>query len=312
LSIQSLLHDYLPGTSRVVLSSTQLVQCSTRLQQFVAAAAFDDSTIRSNNPEYTRISIVMPAYNQVHFIERSILSVLNQNYPNLQFIIMDGGSTDGTVEIIRKYEKYLTWRSEPDRGQSDAINKALMLADGELIGWQNSDDVYFPGALHRIHEVSRKCPRAVLYSGTVATIDSSDRLLRVSKFIRPTSLWLLHEGFPMSSQGVFWRREVQSIVGVYDPALHYGMDADFWLRVLAKGTAEFLPEMVGGFRVYEGTKTSTAGASKGMAEMSDIRKKYGVDDQTARWKIVRVALRISRLIKWMLVTRRRCTLINEA
>ena len=109
------------------LISSQMEQCSSTLRHFLADVKYDDATLRANDSAYTRISIVMPSYNQVHYIERSILSVLNQNYPNLQFIIMDGGSTDGTVDVIRKYEKYLTWRSEPDKGQSDAINKALML-----------------------------------------------------------------------------------------------------------------------------------------------------------------------------------------
>ena len=109
---------------------SKLEQWTSTLQQFVAAARFDDASAHANDSAYTRISIVMPAYNQVRFIERSILSVLNQDYPNLQFIIMDGGSTDGTADIIRKYEKYLYWRSEPDQGQSDAINKALVQADG--------------------------------------------------------------------------------------------------------------------------------------------------------------------------------------
>ena len=287
---------------------SKLEQWTSTLQQFVAAARFDDATAHANDSAYTRISIVMPAYNQVRFIERSILSVLNQDYPNLQFIIMDGGSTDGTLNVIRKYEKYLSWRSETDQGQSDAINKALVLADGELIGWQNSDDVYFPGALHRMHEVARKRPEAVLYSGTVVTLDRDDRVVRISKFIRPNVMRLLYEGVVMSSQGVFWRREIQSLVGLYDPNFHHAMDMDFWIRVLAKGRAEFLPEVVGGFRVHEGTKTSVAG-DRGCAEATAIRKKYDVDGQTCTWRLMRAGLRIPRLLHWTLVTRRRCTTI---
>jgi len=250
---------------------------------------------------------VMPSYNQVTFIERSILSVLNQNYPNLQFIIMDGGSTDGTVEIIRKYERYLTWRSERDRGQADALNKALQLADGELVGWQNSDDVYFPGAFQRMHELSRRRPRAVLYNGTVVKIDSDDRITYISKYIRPSRLRLLYEGFIMSSQGVFWRRDIQSSVGFYNPDLYIAMDVDFWLRVLEVGTAEFLPQIIGGFRAHEGTKTSSF-AERGRAEIRQIRMKYGVDDQSRSWKVMRAGLRTSRLICWALNTRRRCAI----
>ena len=254
---------------------------------------------------YTRISIVMPSFNQAAFIERSILSVLNQDYPNLQFIIMDGGSTDGTVDVIRKYEKHLSWRSEPDQGQSDAINKALQLTDGELVGWLNSDDVYFPGALLRMHQLARKRPAAVLLSGTVALIDGNDRIVRISKFIRPTSLRLLYEGLVMSSQGVFWRREVQARTGLYDPTLHHAMDMDFWLRVLRHGRAEFVPQLVGGFRVHAGTKTSVAGY-RGCSETRAIRKRYNVDDQTGIWRLIRTALRISRVLHWTLMTKRHC------
>ncbi len=302
--------DYISGIRAFGTSSSQVAKYTVALQQFVSRAIFDGSIVRANDSAYTRISIVMPSYNQVRFIERSILSVLNQNYPNLQFIIMDGGSTDGTLDVIRKYGEYLLWTSERDLGQSDAINKALLLADGELIGWQNSDDVYFPGAFRRVHEVAERVPQAAIYSGTVACIDLDDRLTRISKFTRPSARRLLYEGFVMSSQGVFWRRDVQSCVGPYDIDLHIAMDVDFWLRMLAQGCAEFLPEIIGGFRQHEGTKTSLA-EGRGLKEMSEIRKKFGVNDQTLRWKFIRAGLRISRLLQWTLVTRPRCKPISE-
>jgi glycosyltransferase involved in cell wall biosynthesis len=302
--------NYISSIRAFGTSSSQVAKYNSALQQFVLRAIFDECTVRANDSAFTRISIVMPSYNQVRFIERSILSVLNQNYPNLQFIIMDGGSTDGTLDVIRKYGEYLLWTSERDLGQSDAINKALLLADGELIGWQNSDDVYFPGALHRVHEVAQRMPQAVLYSGTVACIDVNDRLTRVSKFTRPSARRLLYEGFVMSSQGVFWRRDVQSRIGLYDIDLHIAMDVDFWLRMLAQGSAEFLPEIIGGFRQHEGTKTSQA-EGRGNKELSEIRKKFGVNDQTLGWRFIRAALRISRLLKWTLVTRPRCKPIRE-
>jgi glycosyltransferase involved in cell wall biosynthesis len=279
---------------------------SAALHDFVSEPHFDSASGRTDGPSHTRISIVMPSYNQALFIERSILSVLNQNYPNLQFIIMDGGSEDGTLDILRKYEARLTWRSEPDLGQSDAINKALSLADGEIVGWLNSDDVYFPGAFYRMHQAARKRPQAVLYSGTVAIIDREDCIGRIGKFIRPSARRLLYEGFVMSSQGVFWRRAMQPVARQYNPNLHHAMDVDFWLKMLAKGDAEFVPELVGGFRVYEGTKTSATG-KRGLTEMSAIRKQYGVDDQTTIWRLMRTGLRISRLLQWMLFIRHHCT-----
>jgi glycosyltransferase involved in cell wall biosynthesis len=213
------------------------------------------------------------------------------------------------VEILRKYEKSLSWRSEPDQGQSDAINKALMQADGEVIGWLNSDDVYFPGAFYAVHEAVRSRPRAVLYSGTVATIDRGDRISRIAKFMRPTMLRLLYEGLVMSSQGVFWRRELQSATAQYDVHLHHAMDVAFWLKLLARGEAEFLPQLIGGFRVYEGTKTSATG-ERGLVEMTAIRRQYGVNDQTLKWKLICASLRLSRLLRWALGTRRHCELFT--
>jgi glycosyltransferase involved in cell wall biosynthesis len=239
----------------------------------------------------------------VQFIERSILSVLNQNYPNLQFIIMDGGSTDGTLDVIRKYEDYLSWRSEPDRGQSDAINKALMLADGELVAWQNTDDIYFPGAFHRLNQIAKARPRAVLYSGTVAAIDRNDQLINLPRFVRPSLRRLLYEGFVMQSQGVFWRRQVQSVAGLCDLGLHYAMDLDIWLRVLSHGYAEFVPGLIGGLRLYEGTKTSLAG-ERGRREVSVVRKRYGVDDTTLKWRLIRNGFFLFYLLRGALLARR--------
>jgi glycosyltransferase involved in cell wall biosynthesis len=299
------------GNLRAGYSKSQLEQWTAELRMFVGGLHFHDAIPQNDDPAYTRISIVMPTYNQAQFIERSILSVLNQSYPNLQLIIMDGGSTDGTLDIIRKYEKHLTWRSEPDEGQSDAINKATAVANGELVGWLNSDDVYFPGAFHRMHETARRWPRAVLYSGTVATIDRDDQVVRVLKFTRPSALRLLYEGFVMSSQGVFWRREMQVRVGQYKLNLHYAMDVDFWLRVLAEGDGEFVHGLVGGFRVHEGTKTSVAGW-RGTVEVRGIRREYGVDDQTARWRLINTGLRLIRVIRWTLLSRHRCTMITVA
>lgn len=307
-NIKKLLLSIKSKVSHAGLSRAQMRQHTAILQEFVAKATFDETIVLANDKAYTRLSIVMPSYNQVHFIERSILSVLNQNYPNLQFIIMDGGSTDGTLDVIRKYEKYLIWRSEPDNGQADAINKAVMLADGELVGWQNSDDVYFPGVFHRIHEISLKRPQAVLYSGTVVVIDREDRMISIMKFNAPSKRRLLYEGCVTSSQSVFWRREVQSQTGLYDSNLQHAMDYDFWIRILAHGPAEFTPEILGGWRVYEGTKTSVAGA-RGTVESRVIRNKYGIDDRTMRWKLTRAGMRISRLLKWVLVTRTNCKTI---
>ena len=115
---------------------------------------------------YPRISIVTPSFNQGKYIEQTIQSVLSQNYPNLEYIIIDGGSTDGTVEIIKKYEQQLTyWISEPDKGQTDAINKGFAKCTGEIFNWINSDDYYSPNSLHIVAEVFSENPTAKVVCG---------------------------------------------------------------------------------------------------------------------------------------------------
>ena len=124
---------------------------SREIRDFVSKPLFDEKIILNRDLAWPRISIVTPSFNQGRFLERTILSVLNQNYPNLEYIVMDGGSTDESVEIIKKYENYLAyWISEKDNGQSDAIKKGFQKSTGEILAWLNSDDIYLSGALRGV------------------------------------------------------------------------------------------------------------------------------------------------------------------
>ena len=163
---------------------------------------------------FPRISTVTSSFNQAMFLERTIRSVLDQDYPNPEFIIIDGGSRDGSVEVIRQYQKHISyWVSEPNEGQADAINKGFRMATGELVAWQNSDDMYLPGALSRVaHEYMIK-PDYHVYCGNIYLTDSSDSVLREMRFQPFRVGHLVFYDWNLSSQGTFFRRDVFESAG---------------------------------------------------------------------------------------------------
>jgi glycosyltransferase involved in cell wall biosynthesis len=205
-----------------------------------------------------RITIVTPSFNQAAYLERTIRSVLDQNYANLEYIIIDGGSSDGSVDIIRKYSARLAyWVSEPDRGQAHAINKGLVRATGEWIGWQNSDDVFFPGVFLQLAHASARFPYSSLLIGDMNLIDRNDNLLRDMKYVNPTYDSLLAEGMVLTNQAAFWRRSLHAEIGYLDESFDCGFDFDWFLRVLKDGrTAGHVNAVWGALRLHEETKTS--------------------------------------------------------
>ena len=204
-----------------------------------------------------KITIVTPSFNQVDFLERTILSVLDQNYPNLEYIIIDGGSTDGSVEIIKKYEKYLSyWVSEKDNGQSQAINKGLKKATSEWVAWQNSDDIFYPGTFHAMVDAARKTSQSNLIIGNMNLIDEQDHIINKLKYVTPTYQSLLSEGMVLTNQAAFWRRSVHEKIGYLNEDLHYGFDYEWFLRLLQFSRATHVNQTWGGLRMHLQTKTS--------------------------------------------------------
>jgi glycosyltransferase involved in cell wall biosynthesis len=205
-----------------------------------------------------RISIVTPSYNQAAYLERTIRSVLDQNYANLEYIVIDGGSTDGSVDIIRKYAPRLAyWVSESDRGQAHAINKGLQRATGEWLAWQNSDDVFLPGAFQQLAQASVAFPKASLLIGDMNLIDKDDKLLRDMKYVKPTYASLLAEGMVLTNQAAFWRASLHAELGYLDEGFDCSFDFDWFLRVLKDGrSAEHVGAVWGALRLHEETKTS--------------------------------------------------------
>jgi glycosyltransferase involved in cell wall biosynthesis len=250
---------------------------SAQIREFVSKANFDEKTILGKGPSWPKISIVTPSYNQGQFLERTISSVLNQNYPNLEYIIIDGGSTDESVEIIKRYEKYLAyWVSEKDGGQSEAINKGFKKATGDLFNWINSDDILFPRALFRIAEAYTRQPSADLIVGDHARCDANGKVIWVSVAPSLTAIspknWVLLGG----QQSTFVSaRAYRRVRGVRED-LHISMDMDLYYRIYSTGGKAVLANgMVGMIRKHPEAKGTT---SQGLwrEEQARVFREYGI------------------------------------
>ena len=213
----------------------------------------------SSGADWPKISIVMPSFNQVQFIERSILSVLNQGYPNIELIVIDGGSSDGTVNIIKRYEDRIAyWVSEKDKGQSDALNKGFLRASGEIYGWLNSDDLYMPGAFKSAVETFAVNQGKKVVFGDWLSIDIHDNLVDLHHAFDFNLNHFKYEGFHLNAQSMFWRSNVHKKFGGFDVSLYNTMDyqmiLDFGINI---GQEKFLriPKVLGAFRRYDGQKT---------------------------------------------------------
>lgn len=208
--------------------------------------------------KFPKISVITPSYNQAEFLERTIRSILDQNYPNLEYIVIDGGSTDGSVDIIRRYADRISyWVSEPDSGQSNAINKGLRMATGEWVGWQNSDDIYYPGVFDDLARAARLHPNVDLIIGNINLIDRHDKVLRDVHYVKPSYGSLLAEGMVLTNQAAFWRRGVHQEIGCLNESLHYSFDYEWFLRLTENHKGACISKIWGGYRLHDATKTST-------------------------------------------------------
>ena len=191
-------------------------------------------------------------------------------------MIIDGGSTDGSVEIIKKYKKYLAyWVSEKDTGQTDAINKGLEKATGELVAWQNSDDIYMPGAFMKVAKYFMEKTEAGVFFGNFWLIDSVDKLMRDIRFTPFSFKCSLMEGIGITNQAAFWKRGLFEKYGYLDTSFEYAMDFDWWLRLGHKNVKfYFIKEHLGCLRIHSETKGSTISKEIGIPERVKIRQKY--------------------------------------
>jgi len=226
------------------------------------------------------VTIVTPSYNQARYLESTIQSVLSQDYPRIEYMIVDGGSTDGSVDIIKKYAKPLEsdsllsgireqapgvqnhaiawWVSEKDKGQTDAINKGFARAKGEILAWINSDDTYEPGAVSAAVKYLQEHPEVGMVYGDCNFINEHGRV--IGKFnSAQTNYQLLRNGYVhIPQQTMFFRADLWKQVGPLDPSFYFAMDYDLWTRIAAHSEIKYVPQTWANFRLHTSGKTIAA------------------------------------------------------
>jgi len=256
---------------------------SHEIREFVSQRRFDNAPSPRQDHGCPKLTIVTPSFNQAQFLERTILSVLNQRYPQLEYIIIDGGSTDGSVEIIKKYERWLaSWVSERDAGQSDALNKGFRRATGELVGWQNSDDIYLPGTFREVAEMFVAHPACDIMFANRLDVDEADNVIGESRFTPFSVVGHWYDGMALSNQSTFWRRDLFSKIGMIDASYHLAMDYEFFLRAARKHARfKHVRRYWGASRKHGSSKESTLFATQMRPEWDRIDSMYG----KSRWAV---------------------------
>lgn len=224
--------------------------------------------------EYPKISIVTPNYNMAPFLEQTIQSVLGQGYPNLEYIIIDGGSTDGSVDIIKKYEHQLTyWVSEPDKGMYDAIQKGFGHSTGEIMAWINSDDYYHPGAFGLVAELFAQFPAVDWLSGNPTSLDDRGRTVYVSPLPRyPRLIYFVSNRYEwIQQESTFWRRALWEKAGGHvETKLQLAGDFELWMRFFHFSVPTVVNVLLGAFRLRQSGQKSLEGEQAYRQEVAEI------------------------------------------
>lgn len=250
--------------------------------------------------KWPKISVVTPSFNMGQFIEEAILSVINQNYPNLEYLIIDGNSKDNTVEIIKKYERYLDfWVSEPDQGQSDAIIKGFSKCTGDLIIWLNADDVFFPGAFNAVAKEYMKDSSASIYTGGVAIGNKNNGPIKQCSFTPHDLIWSKRNAvFFIGQMSTFINRKVYLETSGIDMSLQQIMDRDLLYKLLKVNPRVVkVKEMIGFIRFHEDAKSSSKFTDNPQIRQSEIKRFFKANNiNPIRYNITLYVYRILRIL----------------
>src|SRR5579859_3303033 len=231
---------------------------------------------RAAAPDWPALAVVTPSYQQAEFLEETIRSVLLQGYPNLRYAIMDGGSTDGSVELIRKYEPWLDyWFTGPDGGQAQAIDLGFDRIGGEILVWLNSDDVFEPNALRQAARQFSQHPAAILIYGNARHIARDGTPTSPADYVRQADRqYLVHVANAIAQPSAYFRRVAYEAAGKLDHDLKWSLDYDLWIRLAGHGALLYFPEMLSRMRIYPEAKTSR-GLPAMFDEMRAVGQRYG-------------------------------------
>lgn len=221
------------------------------------------------------VSIVTPSFYQAQYLEQAIRSVLAQDYPNIQYLVVDGGSNDGSVNIIREYEQEIVWWvSEPDEGHADALNKGFAQAEGSILAWLNSDDFYYPGAVSEAVAYLEADPDVGMVYADADYIDPEGRV--IGQFpAAQTDYHRMRRGYVHIPQATtFFRREIWDQIGPLDLSLFFAFDYDLWVKIASVSEVRYLPRKWAGFRLHEEGK-SLYSAAQCWPDMIEVHRRLG-------------------------------------
>ncbi len=246
------------------------------------------------NSPLPSMAIVTPSLNQGRYVRATIDSVLEQKYPRLEYLVMDGGSTDQTLSILRAAPSALRWVSQPDGGQSDAINQGFANTRGEILGWLNSDDTLAPEALRIVGEFFAAHPRVEVMYGNANFIDAAGRLIAPCAHVEAYSLSRLRNYSDFIVQpAAFFRRRAFEEVGGLDGRLHWAMDYDLWLKLARRGPFSFVPQVLANYRWLGDNKSGSGGGDRRIDEVGQVARRHDIRRLPAYFRLERVNLRLS-------------------